>query len=41
MMSAAQPILLREPDPALSLPANVEAEAAFRGAVLIDNRILE
>ena len=40
-MSAAQPILLREPDPALSLPANVEAEAAFLGAVLIDNRILE
>ncbi len=40
-MLAAQPILLREPEPALSLPSNVEAEAAFLGAVLIDNRILE
>jgi replicative DNA helicase len=40
-MSVAQPILLREPDPVLSLPANVEAEAAFLGAVLIDNRIIE
>lgn len=40
-MSLNQPILLREPEPTLSLPANVEAEAAFLGAVLIDNRILE
>jgi len=24
-----------------SLPANVEAEAAFLGAVLIDNRVIE
>ena len=35
------PILLREPDAVRALPANVEAEAAFLGAVLIDNRILE
>ena len=40
-MSNTAPILLREADPARTLPANVEAEAAFLGAVLIDNRILE
>jgi replicative DNA helicase len=44
-MSNVQPIPLREPEsggaPAASLPSNVEAEAAFLGAVLIDNRILE
>ena len=44
---ATTPILLRDADPAPhaiaapALPANVEAEAAFLGAVLIDNRILE
>ena len=40
-MSNTAPILLREADPVRTLPANVEAEAAFLGAVLIDNRILE
>lgn len=42
---ADQDLLLR-PDsagatPSRSLPANIEAEAAFIGAVLIDNRVLE
>ncbi|MDE2302894.1 MAG: replicative DNA helicase [Sphingomonadales bacterium] len=38
-----EPILLRPDDSAAArtLPANVEAEAAFLGAVLIDNRVLE
>jgi len=44
-MSNVQPIPLREPESngaaATTLPSNVEAEAAFLGAVLIDNRILE
>ena len=40
-MSVTTSILSREPDQTRSLPANVEAEAAFLGAVLIDNRILE
>ncbi len=39
---ADQDLLLRAPDPAQrALPANVEAEAAFLGAVLIDNRVME
>jgi replicative DNA helicase len=43
---AEHDLLTREPDlaPALAaraLPANVEAEAAFLGAVLIDNRVVE
>jgi replicative DNA helicase len=39
----AEPILLhREAEPAVrTLPANIEAEAAFLGAVLIDNRVIE
>jgi replicative DNA helicase len=41
----AQPdTLTREPEASLAvraLPANVEAEAAFLGAILIDNRVLE
>jgi replicative DNA helicase len=40
-MSLTTSILSREPDLPRALPANVEAEAAFLGAVLIDNRILE
>ena len=40
-MSATNAIFLREPEAPRALPANVEAEAAFLGAVLIDNRILE
>jgi len=32
---------MRETDPVRALPSNVEAEAAFLGAILIDNRILE
>jgi replicative DNA helicase len=43
---ADQDLLIRTPDPApdlahRALPANVEAEAAFLGAVLIDNRVME
>ena len=35
-------LLLRPAEPAIrSLPANIEAEAAFLGAALIDNRVLE
>src|SRR3546814_11096125 len=37
-------LLIRSDDsavPAKVLPANIEAEAAFLGAVLIDNRVLE
>ena len=35
-------LLIREPELAQrALPANVEAEAAFLGAVLIDNRVME
>ena len=35
-------LLTRSAEPAVrSLPANVEAEAAFLGAVLIDNRVIE
>ena len=35
-------ILLRPVEPATrALPANVEAEAAFLGAALIDNRVIE
>jgi len=39
----AEPILLTRPDEtaARALPSNVEAEAAFLGAVLIDNRVIE
>jgi replicative DNA helicase len=43
----ADPVLLLRPDDTAadlgvrSLPANVEAEAAFLGAVLIDNRVIE
>ncbi|MBX9645410.1 MAG: replicative DNA helicase, partial [Novosphingobium sp.] len=39
----AEPILLTRPDEAAAraLPSNVEAEAAFLGAVLIDNRVIE
>ena len=40
-MSASEAILSREPTEIRTLPSNVEAEAAFLGAVLIDNRILE
>ncbi|OZA19537.1 MAG: replicative DNA helicase [Novosphingobium sp. 17-62-19] len=40
-MSASEAILTREPSEIRALPSNVEAEAAFLGAVLIDNRILE
>ncbi|MDT0506480.1 replicative DNA helicase [Novosphingobium sp. MMS21-SN21R] len=40
-MSASEAILSREPSEIRTLPSNVEAEAAFLGAVLIDNRILE
>ncbi|OYW50263.1 MAG: replicative DNA helicase [Novosphingobium sp. 28-62-57] len=40
-MSASEAILTREPTEIRALPSNVEAEAAFLGAVLIDNRILE
>lgn len=40
-LPASQVILQREADPVRALPSNVEAEAAFLGAVLIDNRILE
>ncbi len=42
---AEEAILLRTPHsgeaPIRALPANVEAEAAFLGAVLIDNRVIE
>lgn len=43
---AEHDLLIREPDlaaglPQRALPANVEAEAAFLGAVLIDNRVME
>ena len=38
---ATSPLPLHEPDSIRALPSNVEAEAAFLGAVLIDNRILE
>src|SRR3546814_10008441 len=37
-------LLIRSDDsavPAKALPANIEAEAAYLGAVLIDNRVLE
>ncbi len=34
-------IRARSETPARSLPANIEAEAAFIGAVLIDNRVIE
>jgi replicative DNA helicase len=35
-------LLVRNPEPHLrQLPANVEAEAAYLGAVLIDNRVIE
>jgi replicative DNA helicase len=40
-MSASEAILARPASEVRALPANVEAEAAFLGAVLIDNRILE
>lgn len=40
-MSASEAILARPAAEVRALPANVEAEAAFLGAVLIDNRILE
>lgn len=40
-MSTASAILARDPETPRALPANVEAEAAFLGAVLIDNRIME
>ena len=40
-MSTSEAILTREPSEIRALPSNVEAEAAFLGAVLIDNRILE
>jgi replicative DNA helicase len=41
--SALLPRTAARPDPASgqALPANVEAEAAFLGAVLIDNRVIE
>ncbi|MCB2075257.1 MAG: replicative DNA helicase, partial [Novosphingobium sp.] len=39
---ADQALLFRQDEPATrSLPANIEAEAAFLGAVLIDNRVIE
>src|SRR5690606_1568092 len=39
---ADQDILVRDADStARALPSNVEAEAAFLGAVLIDNRVIE
>ena len=35
-------LLIRSPDaPVRALPANIEAEAAYLGAVLIDNRVIE
>jgi replicative DNA helicase len=39
----AEPILLARPDdaPVRALPSNLEAEAAFLGAALIDNRTIE
>jgi len=38
----SETLLLRPDEPAVrALPANVEAEAAFLGAVLIDNRVIE
>ena len=38
----SQDLLFRPADaPARSLPANIEAEATFLGAVLIDNRVIE
>ena len=39
----AETIVLARPDEtaARALPSNVEAEAAFLGAVLIDNRVIE
>jgi replicative DNA helicase len=40
-MSASQAILAAQATDVRALPANVEAEAAFLGAVLIDNRIME
>jgi replicative DNA helicase len=38
-----EPLVLDRPAPVAvrSLPANIEAEAAFLGAVLIDNRVIE
>ncbi|MGH6785927.1 MAG: replicative DNA helicase [Novosphingobium sp.] len=38
---ADEAILLRPDAPIRALPSNVEAEAAFLGAVLIDNRVIE
>jgi replicative DNA helicase len=38
---AEEAILLRPDAPIRALPSNVEAEAAFLGAVLIDNRVIE
>ncbi len=38
---ADQDFLLRHDAPIRALPANIEAEAAFLGAVLIDNRVIE
>ncbi len=39
---ADQDLLIRSADPVIrALPANIEAEAAFLGAVLIDNRVIE
>ncbi|HEY0960685.1 MAG TPA: replicative DNA helicase [Novosphingobium sp.] len=38
---ADQDLLTRPADPLRALPANMEAEAAFLGAVLIDNRVIE
>ncbi len=42
-MAEAEPLLLvpNETDNARKLPSNLEAEAAFLGAVLIDNRVIE
>ncbi|MDE2405886.1 MAG: replicative DNA helicase [Sphingomonadales bacterium] len=34
-------LMLRPDEPVRALPSNVEAEAAFLGAVLIDNRVIE
>ena len=39
---AHEDLLIRSAEPAVrALPANIEAEAAFLGAVLIDNRVIE
>jgi len=39
---ADEDLLIRKADPAVrALPSNIEAEAAFLGAVLIDNRVIE